>query len=145
MKNINQAEFEPVIFAKEEDYKKLLLMLKVNAKYISLFSSIDTKDKIILFAKENMKLVNQKVSNKFMMSRYSKKMPIYTFELSEIFYKYLKSFNYIFLNSNENDVKFSQDFTQIDMAFLDKEMNVIFFTITHEGIASLNKDYFNKI
>ncbi len=139
MNNIASFKLSSVVFHTKDDYGRLLQKLKPHIKYVQLFHSVDAEDKVILLAKEKMRLVNQKIDNKFHTSKYGKKMPVYTFEFNQTFYSYLKSFEYIFINTDENNVQFNEDFTQVDMAFLDEEMNLIFLLITHEGLAYLNR------
>ncbi len=58
----------------------------------------------------------------------------YTFRCNQTFWRYLRSLQSFFFNIDENNVNFDTGFSQIDLCFLDAQMQPLCYTITHEGV-----------
>ncbi len=132
----NFDDLKRITLKNNTEYRNLLKKLKPHIKYVELINFLDDNDEIILFAKENLELISEIHTNKFKKSKYGgRKKILYTFKFNQKFYDLLKTFNSFFINIDENIVQFDDNFKQLDLAFLDKNKNTIFYIITHEGLA----------
>ncbi len=103
----------------------------------------DKTDPIVNTAKEMMTLEKREIVSEwygtFAPGRSAMK---YTFLKKREFFGYLSSFESFFIVESENPYEVrTTDFGFDDIAFLDRNGELLFFTTTHEGYANLNKKY----
>ena len=134
------------------------ILLKTRSQYLDILNTIrkdtariilvqidgeDTEDPVVNMAKEMMTLEKQEtVSEWFGTIAPGRAAVAYTFLKNREFFGYLCSFESFFLISSENPYRVKEtDFGLDDIAFLDHNGHLLFFTTTHEGYAYLNKKY----
>lgn len=103
----------------------------------------DPKDPIVNQAKERMLLEKQEIVSRWFGTVAPGRGAVqYTFLKNRDFFSFLSSLESFFLVISENPYTVKKTgFGFDDIAFLDKNGDVLFFTTTHEGDAHLNKRY----
>lgn len=129
-----------------EQYLDILKKLKSKTAYIVLVQ-IDGEDKNdlnLVKALKHMELIGKKKVNEWLGTRTSGLRAVrYIFKSDERYFKYLSNFDSFFFNTTDKwgcDAVEKTDFGFDDIAFLDKNKQVLFFTITHEGCAAIHPD-----
>ena len=127
-----------------EQYLQLLSIIQKNATYIQLVQVWNESDQDLVISKaiESMELIEKKYVNKWLGTvRKGQKVPQYLFLANEQFFQFLKGLPSFFFNYESslgyNEVE-ETEFGHNDIAFLDKERQVLFYTTTHEGYAYVN-------
>lgn len=124
-----------------QQYLWLLEQLRKNTAYIMLvqINEEDEKDPILSKALSCMKLVEKRYVGKWPGTvRKGAKAPQYLFQADARFFKFLNGFPSFFFNRKDPwgcELVEETDFGQDDIAFLDQEQNILFYTTTHEGYA----------
>ncbi len=124
-----------------QQYLWLLEQLRKNTAYIMLIqiNEEDEKDPILSEALSCMKLAGKRYVSKWPGTvRKGAKAPQYLFRADARFFKFLNGFPSFFFNRKDPwgcELVEETDFGQDDIAFLDQEQNILFYTTTHEGYA----------
>ncbi len=139
---------ESIDLETHSQYLDILNTIKDDTERIILvqIDGEDAKDPIVNTAKEMMILEKQEiVCEWFGTITLGREAVQYTFLKSQEFFDYLSSFEAFFIVLSENPYSVNTtDFGFDDIAFLDKNGDLLFYTTTHEGYAYLNKKYFNQ-
>ncbi len=122
-----------------DDYLKLLQALKKKAKYIVIIQ-YEEPSRHIIQANKTLKLIEEGYTTAYFSTvtgcpgkmKYVFKRP----ENESEFFEYLKGFDTFF----DRD-KFGID----DIGFLNGRMKVLAYTITHEGLTGIDKDFWEMI
>lgn len=122
-----------------DDYLKLLQALKKKAKYIVIIQ-YEEPSRHIIQANKTLKLIEKGYTTAYFSTvtgrpgkmKYVFKRP----ENESEFFEYLKGFDTFF----DRD-KFGID----DIGFLNGRMKVLAYTITHEGLTGIDKDFWEMI
>ncbi len=137
----NGVKLTPVLLESNQQYLDLLKSLKKRTAYIVLVQICgeDSEDKNLQAALQYMRLLQKKSVRKWLGTiRWDNRAVEYIFEADVRFFKYLKTFSSFFFNRKTaegwDDVE-ETDFGQDDIAFLDSQKQVLFYTTTHEGDA----------
>lgn len=131
----------PVELTNHEQYLRLLEKLRKKTVYIMLvqINEEDEREPILAKALSCMELVERRCVSKWLGTvRKGPKAPRYLFRADDRFFKFLKGFPAFFFNRKDGwgcDIVEETDFGQDDIAFLDQERSVLFYTTTHEGYA----------
>lgn len=131
----------PVELTNHEQYLRLLEKLRQKTVYVLLtqINEEDEADPILSKAFSCMELVEKRYVGKWPGTvRKGAKAPQYLFRADDRFFKFLKGFPAFFFNRKDGrgcDLVEETDFGQDDIAFLDKEQRMLFYTTTHEGYA----------
>lgn len=134
----------PIKIKSHEDYIKLLDSLKSKTYYIVIVQICceDKTDEKIIKAKSCMQLVSKKNVNRWLgTTRRDYKAVEYIFISSDNYFNYLSRYSSFFFNYQDSygcDIVQETNFGIDDIAFLDKNKNVLFFTTTHEGFANIH-------
>ena len=136
-KNCNWIDIE-----NHDDYLMLLQVLKKKAKYVVIvqYDEQKEKDKHIIQAKKTLELIEKGYATAYFSTitaapgnmKYVFKRP----QNESDFFDYLKSFNTFF-----DRKKFGID----DIGFLNGRMKVLAYTVTHEGLTGIDKDFWEMI
>jgi hypothetical protein len=122
-----------------DDYLKLLQALKKKAKYIVIIQ-YEEPSRHIIQANKTLKLIEKGYTTAYFSTVTSRPgMMKYVFKRPENeseFFEYLKGFDTFF----DRD-KFGID----DIGFLNGRMKVLAYTITHEGLTGIDKDFWEMI
>ncbi|WP_426351102.1 hypothetical protein ACPWSR_07715 [Alloiococcus sp. CFN-8] len=129
-----------------EQYLDILKKLKSKTAYIVLVQ-IDGEDKNdlnLVKALKQMELIGTKKVNEWLGTR-TRGFPAvrYIFKFDERYIKYLSNFDSFFFNTTDKwsyDAVEKTDFGFDDIAFLDENRQVLFYTTTHEGYANILPD-----
>ncbi len=148
----NEKNCTSISIMNHDDYIKILDLIRKNTEFIVIVQTLgyDKEDKIIAKANELMRLIKtEKVNRWFGSLTHGKKGLQYTFEKDRKFFFYLKEFESFFIdvidkNTNYFSVKATDFNTNDDIAFHDKDKNLLFYTTTHEGYAYINVKYLNN-
>ncbi len=129
-----------VSFQSHADHIALLNRLKNATEYIQLVQiDNDKNDPVIVTALNRMELIQAKKVNRWLGTRRGGAGVVqYTFRKSDSFWRYLAGFDAFFLAGRDRrgcDTVSRTAFGLRAIAFLDKEMRVMFFTVTHAGAA----------
>lgn len=133
----------PIQLTNNEQYLSLLDRLAPKTAYIILVQICgdDIDDKVVNYANSCMKQLEKKKVSKWLGTITKGGRAIqYTYQADKRFFKFLKSFPSFFLNRQDAwgcDVVEETEFGQDDIAFLDQNYHVLFFTTTHEGYANI--------
>jgi len=137
----NGVRLTPVLLESNQQYLDLLKLLKKRTAYIVLVQICgeDSEDKNLQAALSYMRLLQKKSVRKWLGTvRRDNQAIEYIFEADARFFEYLKTFSSFFFNRKTDegwdDVE-ETDFGQDDIAFLDSQKQVLFYTTTHEGDA----------
>ena len=122
-----------------DDYLKLLQALKKKAKYIVIIQ-YEEPSRHIIQANKTLKLIEKGYTTAYFSTvtgrpgimKYVFKRP----ENESEFFEYLKGFDTFF----DRD-KFGID----DIGFLNGRMKVLAYTVTHEGLTGIDKDFWEMI
>ena len=136
-KNCNWIDIE-----NHDDYLMLLQVLKKKAKYVVIiqYDEQKEKDKHIIQAKKTLELIEKGYATAYFSTitaapgnmKYVFKRP----QNESEFFDYLKSFDTFF-----DRKKFGID----DIGFLNGRMKVLAYTVTHEGLTGIDKDFWEMI
>lgn len=136
-KNSNWIDIE-----NHDDYLMLLQALKKKAKYVVIvqYDEQKEKDKHIIQAKKTLELIEKGYATAYFSTitaapgnmKYVFKRP----QNESEFFDYLKSFDTFF-----DRKKFGID----DIGFLNGRMKVLAYTVTHEGLTGIDKDFWEMI
>lgn len=128
-----------------QEYIDILNKLKEKTKYIILvqINGYDEDDEIVVYANSVMELEQKREVRKWLgtVTRGGKAVQ-YTYVVSKAFFKYLYGFSSFFFNTTSREGGFQvidTEFGLDDIAFLDQDRNVLFYTTTHEGYANIEK------
>ncbi len=129
-----------ILFHSHADHIALLNRLENATEYIQLVQiDNDKNDPVIVTALNRMELIQTKKVNRWPgTKRGGAGVMQYTFRKSDSFWRYLADFDAFFLAGRDRrgcDTVTRTAFGLSDIAFLDREMRVLFFTVTHEGAA----------
>ncbi len=139
-----KSEFVDVKLNSHEEYIEILHRLMGKAVYVEIVQIYDDKtDELIVTAKQKLKLIEEKKVNAWHgTQKAGRSVTKYTFMINDAYWKYLEKFPSFFFGSAESygcDVVEQTSFGQSDIAFLDGKKRLLFFTITHEGCALINR------
>ncbi len=136
-KNCNWIDIE-----NHDDYLMLLQVLKKKAKYVVIvqYDEQKEKDKHIIQAKKTLELIEKGYATAYFSTitaapgnmKYVFKRP----QNESDFFDYLKNFNTFF-----DRKKFGID----DIGFLNGKMKVLAYTVTHEEMIGIDKDFWEMI
>ena len=139
-----------------DDYISLINALQQRTKYVvivQIHGIVDKNDKHLLKAKQSMRLTEKSIVTRF-FSTWGGESVKYVFERDDNradFFKYLKEFNTFFDDDDLPKVKeknypqkLKRNFGIDDIGFLDTNKKVLFFTVTHEHMACIDKGFLNK-
>ncbi len=127
-----------------QDYLKLLnIIRKDTAKIIIVqIDGYDKDDPVVNTAKSMMILENEEIVSEWIgTTTIGRKAVQYTFIKNRDFFSYLASFEAFFETEDNEDLDTDTDFGLDDIAFLDSNGELLFYTTTHEGYAYLNRKY----
>lgn len=135
----------PVSLKTHEQYLAILKKLKPKTKYIEIVQTDDfDDDKIVEFANSNLKLIEKRMVKKWCGTCFSsRRVPKYIYSVGcddKEFWKFLGRFSSFYLESYSDEygyVPLETEFGLNDIAFLDKDKNLLFYTTTHEGYAEM--------
>ena len=139
----------------------VFITLKSHLQYLNILNAIrketeriiivqidgeDKTDPIVNTAKEMMPLENREIVSKWLGTIARGRAAIkYTFLKKREFFGFLSSFEAFFIVESENPYRVrATDFGFDDIAFLDHNGDVLFYTTTHEGYAYYNKSLKNE-
>ena len=138
------------------DYIALINALQQCTKYVvivQVHGIVDENDKHILKAKQTMHTIEKSVVTRFFSTLGGESVK-YVFEREDSradFFKYLKGYNTFFDDDDLPEVEekyyppyLKQNFGIDDIGFLDSNKKILFFTVTHEHMACMDKDFLNK-
>ncbi|WP_207871800.1 hypothetical protein DOK78_000199 [Enterococcus sp. DIV2402] len=135
MKNIN--------ITNKNDYIKILDFLEKKTKYIELLQLIDDEESNLIIDKYSNLLISKKNVSNWIDS--GAKGVVYKFDINlsdkKKIFGDLKSINSFFYNkfdSKIGEIVETTEFGYMNIAFFDLKGNLLFYTITHEGIAWIN-------
>lgn len=134
------------------------ITLKTHSQYLEILNTIrkdtvkivivqidgeDPKDPIVNQAKERMLLEKQEIVSRWFGTVAPGRSAVqYTFLKNRDFFSFLSSLESFFLVGSESPYTVKKtEFGFDDIAFLDSNGDVLFFTTTHEGYAHLNNKY----
>ncbi|MBQ6264373.1 MAG: hypothetical protein IJK60_02885 [Clostridia bacterium] len=140
--DLNYQNCEWVEIENHDDYLKLLKALKKKTKYIVIIQidEKNDKDKHIIQANKSLELAENGFTTAYFSTitslpgkmKYVFKRP----ENESEFFDYLEKFNTFF-----DRKKFGID----DIGFLNNRMKVLAYTITHEELTGVDKDFWQMI
>lgn len=142
---MNNEKFISIELRSHKEYLELLKKLQPSTKYIDLVQIDDNQnDAVIVYALSNLKMIHKEKTNTWLgTQRGGAGVMKYTFEMNNTYWNYLSSFTSFFYNykkdDGEDDIQ-TTEFGFSDIAFLDKEMQPLFFTTTHEGYAIIKQE-----
>ena len=142
---MGKSKMVPVEIKNHQEYIDILNKLKEKTKYIILvqIDGYDEDDKIVAYANSVMELEQKREVRKWLGTiTCGGKAVQYTYVASKEFFKYLYGFSSFFFNTTSKRGEFQvidTEFGLDDIAFLDKEHNMLFYTTTHEGYANIEK------
>ena len=129
-----------------EQYLDILKKLRSKTAYIVLVQ-IDGEDKNdlnLVKALKQMELISKKNVSEWLGTKTRSTRPVqYVFKSDDRYFKYLSDFDSFFFNTTDKrgcDTVQKTDFGFDDIAFLDKNKQVLFYTITHEGCTAIHPD-----
>ena len=140
-----ESDYIDIVLSNHEQYLKMLNLIRKETKKI-IIVQIDGKDEtdpVVNTAKKMMTVEKiEVVSEWFSTIAPGRKAVQYTFLKKREFFDYLNSFESFFIVSSTNPYTvIDTDFGFDDIAFLDSNDELLFYTTTHEGFASLSKRY----
>lgn len=142
---MGKSKMIPVEIKNHQEYIDILNKLKEKTKYIILvqINGYDEEDEIVAYANSVMELEQKGEVRKWLgtITRGGKAVQ-YTYVASKAFFKYLYGFSSFFFNTTSRGCGFQvidTEFGLDDIAFLDQDRNVLFYTTTHEGYANIEK------
>ena len=144
-KQKQENECEPISLFTHEEYLSYLDMIESDTAKIVLVQpdGINTADPIIKTAQKKMPLEAKRRTNEWYgtITLGTPGME-YTFTKTTSFFDYLRTFESFFIETNEIPYEFRlTQFGNNDIAFIDKNGDLLFYTTTHEGDAYLNGRY----
>ncbi len=144
-------EYIPVDLHSHKQYLAILAMLKKDTKRIVLvqIDGVKKDDPIVENAHHMMTLQNKEIVSEWLGTCAPGRGAVqYTFQSSDEFFGYLCTFDAFFLwepHPAKPHVGYTQlrstDFGNDDIAFLDQNNRLLFYTTTHEGFAWIHKQY----
>ena len=124
----------------KNDYIQILNFLEKNTKYIELLQLIDDNESNFIIEKYNQLLITKK--NVFNWNDSGAKGVVYKFDIKfsdkEKIFNDLRKINSFFYNTWDNklgETVETTEFVYMNIAFFDSKGKLLFYTITHEGIA----------
>lgn len=137
--------FNSILLKSHSQYLDLLNAIREDTERIILVQTDgdDQTDPVVNAAKEMMTLEKREiVSEWFGTISPGRDATQYTFLIKRKFFDYLSAFESFFIIESGNPYKVrNTDFGYDDVAFSDRNGEILFFTTTHEGYAALNKKY----
>ena len=137
---------QPYTFYSHKEYLSLLRILKEKTAYISIvpIEYEGSTNEIISLANKYMSCIRQKKVNRWPGTvRKGPGAKQYEFAANKRFFEELERYESFFINeTNEygwEEVR-TTDFGLDDIAFLDSQNELLFFTTTHEGYAFIRED-----
>ena len=142
---IPEYDYIDIVLSNHEQYLKILNLIRKETKKIIIvqIDGKDDADPVVNTAKKMMTVEKTEVvSEWFSTIAPGRKAVQYTFLKRREFFDYLSSFESFFIVSSTNPYTvIDTDFGFDDIAFLDSNGDLLFYTTTHEGFATLNKRY----
>ena len=120
---------------------------KATAKIVIVqIDGLKEDDPVVETAKQLMILEKQEIVDKwFGTIAPGRKAVQYTFQKKREFFGYLSTFESFFIVKSENPYVVEEtDFGMDDIAFLDQNGELLFYTTTHEGYAYLNERFIGE-
>ena len=138
--DMDYRNYEWIDIENHNDYLRLIQALKKKAKYIVIVKYDEYNDEHIIQAKKSLELIEKRrVTAYFSTVTGPPGYPEYIFKRppnETEFFEYLKGFDTFF-----DRKKFGID----DIGFLNGRMKVLAYTVTHEGLTGINKDFWKMI
>lgn len=142
---IPEYDYIDIVLNNHEQYLKILNLIRKETKKIIIvqIDGKDDADPVVNTAKKMMTVEKTEVvSEWFSTIAPGRKAVQYTFLKRREFFDYLSSFESFFIVSSTNPYTvIDTDFGFDDIAFFDSNGDLLFYTTTHEGFASLNNRY----
>lgn len=136
---------EPVELGSHEQYLEYLDLIESDTEKIVIvqIDGADNADPIVKRAEKSMCLQSRRRTNDWYGTiTLGKQGMEYTFLKSNEFFEYLRSLEAFYIETSAVPYTFRlTDFGTDDIAFVDKNDNLLFYTTTHEGDAYLNRIY----
>lgn len=135
----------PVWIENRRQYLEILEQIRKDTALIVLvqIDGADEDDPVVTAAKQMMRLEKQETVSRWPGTiAPGRKAARYVFRKHRSFFGYLAGFESFFLvKSRSPFVVEATDFGMDDIAFLDQNGELLFYTTTHEGYASLHRKY----
>jgi len=146
--NISYKNIENIDLVSHDQYLQILEQLKKRSLMVILVDITDDDtqfDAVLTHATDTMRLLGRKTVSDWIGTHRSGRMKAeqYKFTASEEFFDYLKTLEGFFFNRKDEwkcDIVEITDFGYGDIAFIDKNNQLLFATTTHEGYACISKD-----
>ena len=140
-------ELERIELTSHEQYIELLVKLRKLTRYISIVQ-IDGEEKddpIVLKAKSVMQLHHSRTTDNWFSTYAPRRQAAeYVFVKHKGFFDYLMGFESFFFSHYNKNGAYEPEYTDFntcdDIAFFDDEMQLLFYTCTHEGFAWIYPD-----
>ncbi len=140
-------ELERIELTSHEQYIELLYKLRKLTRYISIVQTLgeDKDDYNIYKALSAMKLLSKTSTRDWFATKTMGKPAVeYLFEKDNSYFIYLASLESFFISRVDHRGEYCPVFTHFgcddDIAFLDKDKQILFYTCTHEGFAWIHPD-----
>ena len=132
-----------------ETYIKILNAIRKDTKKIVIVQTVghNKNDPILETAEKMMQLEDRKTVSSWLGTETDRRnAEQYTFIKKRDFFDYLGGFESFFIdvidrNSHEFTVRYSDFDPDDDIAFTDQNGYPLFYTVTHEGMAFINRKY----
>lgn len=138
-------QYVPVWLESHRQYLEILNLVRKDTALIVLvqIDGVDEGDPIVAAAKQMMQLEKQETVSRWLGTvAPGRGAARYVFRKHRSFFGYLASFESFFLvKSRDPFVVEATDFGMDDIAFLDQNGELLFYTTTHEGYANLHRKY----
>lgn len=142
----------PIALTTQEQYQQIVKKLAQRTVYIVLVQICEEADvsPVLAFAQSSMKLIGRKKVRKWLGTvRGGSRATQFIFQGEKRFFKFLLTFPSFFFNSKDQwgcDLVVDTAFGEYgdDIAFLDQQERVLFFTTTHEGYAYMRPDLLDE-
>ena len=136
---------ESILLSSYTHYLSILRLIQKDTTTIQIVQvdGADSRDPVIAAAETRMKLEKrEEVLQWYGTMRRGMAAVRYTFLKSPAFFDYLRGVSSFFLILSEDPFKVREtEFGMDDIAFLDSDGDVLFYTTTHEGFAYLHRKY----
>lgn len=138
-------KYEEITLTDHEQFLRLLSALEKETAALEIVQICgeDADEPLIKAAKPF--LLKKESVNKWHGTRQGGKgVPKYTIRADKAFFRHLRKYEHFFKNSVDEhgcDKVIETDFGQDDIAFLNKDGEPLFFTTTHEGYATIAREF----
>ena len=138
----------PVTITNHKQYLDILNKIRKETMKIIIVQIYGFKkdDPIVETAKQMMILEKQETVDKWFGTIARGRNAVqYTFQKKREYFGYLSSFESFFIVESENPYEVEKtDFGMDDIAFIDQNGEMLFYTTTHEGYAYINERFIDE-